>query len=65
MIMTIQTEKCANEKTTKSSQAGKNKETCGGDKVVGFDGEGQPQKADEIVRMGRVVAHKKTSGCDS
>ena len=47
------------------ARAGKNKETCAGDKVVGFDGEGQPQKADTNVRMGRVVGSKKTSGCDS
>ena len=54
-----------NEKSAKLASAGKNQTTCATDKVVGFDGEGQPQKADEIVRMGRVVGSKKTSGCDS
>jgi hypothetical protein len=64
-MQTLQNKKTANEKTAKSSHTGKNKETCGGDKVVGFDGEGEPQKADEVVRMGRVVGNKKTCGCDS
>lgn len=64
-MKTLQNDKAANEKSAKLARAGKNKVTCGGDKVVGFDGEGQPQKADEIVRMGRVVGIKKTSGCDS
>ena len=64
-MQTLQNKKTANVKTAKSSHAGKNKQTCGGDKVVGFDGEGEPQKADEVVRMGRAVANKKTSGCDS
>jgi hypothetical protein len=63
-MQTLQNKKTVNEKIAKS-HAGKNKETCGGDKVVGFDGEGQSQKADEVVRMGRVVGNKKTCGCDS
>jgi hypothetical protein len=64
-MQTLQNKKTANEKTAKSSHTGKNKETCGGDKVVGFDGEGEPQKADEVVRMGRAVANKKTSAGNS
>ena len=64
-MQTLQYKKSANEKTAKSSHAGKNKEACGGDKVVGFDGEGEPQKADEVVRMGRAVANKKTSAGNS
>ena len=64
-MQTLQNKKSANEKTAKSSHAGKNKEACGGDKVVGFDGEGEPQKADEVVRMGRAVANKKTSAGNS
>jgi hypothetical protein len=31
---------------------------------VGFDSEGQPLKADEVVRMGRVVTNKETAGFD-
>ncbi len=53
------------EKAAKLARAGKNKETCDGDTVVGFDGAGQPQKADANVRMGREVPNKKTSSCDS
>ena len=64
-MQTLQNKKSANEKTAKSSHAGKNKEACGGDKVVGFDGEGEPQKADEVVRMGRAVANKKASAGNS
>ena len=64
-MQTLQNKKTANEKTAKSSHAGKNKEACGGDKMVGFDGEGEPQKADEVVRMGRAVANKKTSAGNS
>ena len=64
-MQTLQNKKTANEKTAKSSHAGKNKEACGGDKVVGFDGEGEPQKADEVFRMGRAVANKKTSAGNS
>jgi hypothetical protein len=63
-MQTLQNKKTVNEKIAKS-HAGKNKETCGGDKVVGFDGEGEPQKADEVVRMGRAVANKKTSAGNS
>jgi len=57
-MQTLQAKKAA-----KSARAGKNKETCDGNKVVGFDGEGLPQKADVVVRMGRVV--KKTGSCHS
>ena len=46
------------EKAAKLAHAGKNKETCAGDKTVGFDGAGQPQKADVVVRMGEVVSSK-------
>ena len=63
-MQTLQNKKTVNEKIAKS-HAGKNKETCGGDKVVGFDGEGEPQKADEVVRMGRAVANKKASAGNS
>jgi len=63
-MQTLQNKKTVNEKIAKS-HAGKNKETCGGDKVVGFDGEGEPQKADEVVRIGRAVANKKTSAGNS
>ena len=63
-MQTLQNKKTVNEKIAKS-HAGKNKETCGGDKVVGFDGEGESQKADEVVRMGRAVANKKTSAGNS
>ena len=63
-MQTLQNKKTVNEKIAKS-HAGKNKETCGGDKVVGFDGEGEPQKADEVVRMGLAVANKKTSAGNS
>jgi hypothetical protein len=64
-MKTLQEKEAANEKSAKLARAGKNKEACDGDTVVGFDGEGQPQKASVVVRMGRVVANKKTSGCDS
>jgi hypothetical protein len=64
-MKTLQDEKAANEKSARLARAGKNKETCDGDTVVGFDGAGQPQKADADVRMGRVVPSKKTSCCDS
>ena len=53
------------EKAAKLARAGKNKETCAGDKTVGFDGEGRPQKADVVVRMGEVVSSKNASSCDS
>jgi hypothetical protein len=53
------------EKAAKLARAGKNKDTCAGDKVVGFDGAGQPQKADVVVRMGEVVSSKNASGCHS
>ena len=53
------------EKTARLARAGKNKETCDGDKTVGFDGEGRPQKADVVVRMGDVVSSKNASSCDS
>jgi hypothetical protein len=53
------------EKAAKLARHGKNKETCAGDKTVGFDGAGQPQKADANVRMGREVSSKNASGCDS
>jgi hypothetical protein len=59
-MQTFQDEKAAN-----LARAGKNKETCAGDKVVGFDGEGRPQKADVVVRMGEVVSSKSASSCDS
>ncbi len=64
-MKTLQDEKSANEKSARLASPGTNKKTCDGDTVVGFDGEGQPQKADVVVRMGRVVKNKKTSGCDS
>jgi hypothetical protein len=65
-MKTLQDEKAANEKSAHSARVGKNKETCaGGDPIVGVDGEGKPQKADVVVRMGEVVTNKKTSGCDS
>jgi hypothetical protein len=64
-MKTLHDEKAANEKSARLAHAGKNKETCDGDAIVGFDGEGQPQKASVVVRMGRVVGNKKTSGCDS
>jgi len=54
-----------NEKAARLARAGKNKETCDGNTTVGFDGAGQPQKADVVVRMGEVVSNKKASGCDS
>jgi hypothetical protein len=53
------------ERAVKLARAGKNKETCDGDKAMGFDGAGQPQKANVVVRMGRVVPNKKAFGCDS
>jgi hypothetical protein len=53
------------EKATRLARAGKSKKTCVGDKTVGFDGEGRPQKADVVVRMGKVVSSKNASGCDS
>jgi len=53
------------EKAAKLARAGKNKETCADDKVVGFDGAGQPQKADVVVHMGEVVSSKNASSCDS
>ncbi|HEY5040725.1 MAG TPA: hypothetical protein VIK53_01860 [Verrucomicrobiae bacterium] len=54
------------EKAARLACAGKNKETCDGDTVVGFDGAGQPQKAGANVRMGREVPIiKKASSCDS
>jgi hypothetical protein len=59
----LQNEKAANEKTVRLEHAGQNKATCDGDTIVGYDGEGQPQRADEKVRMGRVVTNKTTSGC--
>ena len=59
-MQTFQDEKAAN-----LARAGKNKETCAGDKTVGFDGEGRPQKADVVVRMGEVVSSKNASSCDS
>jgi len=59
-MQTFQDEKAAN-----LARAGKNKETCAGDKTVGFDGAGQPQKADVVVRMGEVVSSKNASSCDS
>ena len=64
-MQTLQNEKAASEKSARLARAGKNKETCDGDKIVGFDGEGQPQKASEVVRMGRVVTNKKSCGCGS
>lgn len=64
-MQTLPDEKAANEKSAGLARDGKNKVTCGGDPVVGFDGEGQPQKADVVVRMGRVVKNKKACGCDS
>jgi hypothetical protein len=64
-MKTFQDKKSANEKSDSSARAGKNTEARGCDPVVGFDGEGQPQKADANVRMGREVSNKKTSGCDS
>jgi hypothetical protein len=60
-MKTLPDEKVANKKSATSECVGKNKETCDGDPVVGFDGEGKPQKADANVRMGRVVTNKKTS----
>jgi hypothetical protein len=64
-MQTLQNEKAANEKSDRSARAGKNSEACGCDPVVGFDGAGQPQKADANVHMGREVSNKKTSACDS
>jgi hypothetical protein len=64
-MQTLQNEKAAKEKAARLARAGKNKETCAGDPVVGLDGEGRPQKADANVRMGEVVTNKKTFGCDS
>ena len=62
-MQTLQNEKAAHEKAARLAQTGKNKETPDGETVVGYDGEGQPQKADVVVRMGRVVTDKKTAGC--
>ena len=53
------------EKAAKLARAGKNKKTCEGDKTVGFDGAGQPQKADVVVRMGEVVSSKNASSCNA
>jgi hypothetical protein len=64
-MKTFQDKKSANEKSDRSARADKNTEACGCDPVVGFDGEGQPQKADANVRMGREVSNKKTSGSKS
>ena len=55
------TEKPANEASAKLPRAPKNKETGAGDTVVGFDGAGEPQTADVVVRMGRVIENKKNS----
>jgi hypothetical protein len=52
------------EKAARLARPGKNKETCCGDTTVGFDGAGQPQKADVVVRMGEVVSSKNASSCD-
>ena len=54
-----------NEKSAKLAPVGKNKETCASNPVVGFDGEGKPQRADANVRMGREVTNKKSPGCDT
>jgi hypothetical protein len=64
-MQTLPDEKAANEKPARLATDGKSKATCDGDPVVGFDGEGQPQKADVVVRMGRVVSNKKACGCDA
>jgi hypothetical protein len=64
-MQTLQNEKSAKEKSAKLARAGKNKETCDSDPVVGFDGEGKTQKADVNVHMGHVVTNNKTTGCDS
>jgi hypothetical protein len=53
------------EKAPRLARAGKNKEACDGNTTVGFDGAGQPQKADVVVRMGEVVSSKNASSCDS
>ena len=64
-MKTLQDEKSANEKSDRLASPGTNKKTCDGDTVVGFDGEGQPQKADVVVRMGEVVSSKNASSSDS
>jgi len=64
-MQTSQNEKAANKKSSRSTRAGKANEACASDPVVGFDGAGNPQKADTNVRMGRVVGSKKSSCCGS
>ena len=61
----LQNEKVANEKAVRLARVGRHTETCDGNTIVGYDGEGQPQRADVEVRMGRVVTNKKTAACKS
>jgi hypothetical protein len=61
----LQNEKVANEKAVRLARIGQNTVTCDGNAIVGYDGEGQPQRADLDVRMGRVVTNKKTAACKS
>jgi len=61
----LQNEKVANEKAVRLARIGQNPETRDGNTIVGYDGEGQPQRADVEVRMGRVVTNKKTAACKS
>ena len=59
----LQNEKFANEKAVRLARVSQNTETCNGDTIVGYDGEGQPQRADLNVRMGRVVTNKTSAAC--
>ena len=55
------TEKPVNEASAKLPRVAKTKATCAGATVVGFDGAGEPQTADVVVRMGRVIENRKNS----
>lgn len=57
-MQTLKDEKAAIEKPARLARAGKNKASREGGTTVGFDGAGQPQKADVVVHMGEVVSSK-------